>query len=50
MTIHLGYYLGKLVQPYGMMGTVRVPAAVLRIVPLVLVAAIWVAGQIYVKR
>ncbi len=49
VTIHLGYYLGRAVQPYGLPQSSRVPAVALRVVAVALVAAIWVAGQMYDK-
>ncbi len=46
-TINLGYYLGNAIQPYTLLRTLRMPAVMFRIVSLVLVAGIWIAGQIY---
>jgi hypothetical protein len=48
VTINLGFYLGNAIQPYALLRILRMPAVVFRIVSVVLVAAIWVAGQIYV--
>jgi len=47
VTIHLGYYLGNAVQPDALLRRLRMPTVALRIVSVVLVAAIWIAGQIY---
>lgn len=49
VTIHLGYYLSRAVQPLALPQASRMPAVAFRIVAVALVAAIWVAGQIYVK-
>lgn len=49
VTIHLGYYLGKAVQPLAQPRTSRIPVIAFRIVSVALVAAIWVAGQMYLK-
>lgn len=48
VTIHLGYYLGNAIQPYALLRKLRRPAVMFRVVSVVLVAAIWIAGQIYV--
>ena len=47
VTIHLGYYLGNALHPHALQRVLRIPAVAFRIVSVVLVAAIWVAGQIY---
>lgn len=47
VTIHLGYYLGNAIQPDALLRRLRMPAITLRIVSVVLVAAIWIAGQAY---
>ena len=47
VTIHLGYYLGNALQPYALPGKLRTPVAAFRIASVVLVAAIWIAGQLY---
>jgi membrane protein DedA with SNARE-associated domain len=47
VTIHLGYYLGNAIQPYALLSKLRMPAITFRIVSVVLVAAIWIAGQTY---
>jgi hypothetical protein len=47
MTIHLGYYLGNSIQPNGLLSKLRMPSFAIRIVSIMLVAAIWIAGQIY---
>jgi len=47
VTIHLGYYLGNALQPYALLRKLRMPAVMFRIVSIALVAAIWIAGQIY---
>ncbi|OGC95025.1 MAG: hypothetical protein A2W25_16155 [candidate division Zixibacteria bacterium RBG_16_53_22] len=47
VTINIGYYLGAAVQPYALLRKLGMPAVMFRIVSVVLVAAIWVAGQIY---
>jgi len=47
VTLHLGYYLGNVIQPYALQRESRTPAVVLRVVAVVLVAAIWIAGQMY---
>jgi hypothetical protein len=49
VTIHLGYYLGRAVGPLAQPRTSRMPAMAFRIVSVALVAAIWMAGQIYVN-
>jgi hypothetical protein len=46
-TINLGYYLGNAIQPHALLPKLRMPAVVFRIVSVVLVAAIWVAGRMY---
>jgi hypothetical protein len=46
VTIHLGYYLGNAIQPY-VLPKLRMPAVAFRVVSVVLVAAIWIAGRIY---
>jgi len=48
VTMNLGYYLGNAIQPYALLRKLRIPAVVFRIISVVLVAAIWVAGQMYV--
>jgi hypothetical protein len=47
VTIHLGYYLGNAIQPDALLRRLRMPTVALRIISVVLVAAIWIAGQIY---
>jgi hypothetical protein len=47
VTIHLGYYLGNAILPYTLPGKLRTPMAAFRIASVVLVAAIWIAGQLY---
>ena len=47
VTIHLGYLLGNAIQPDALLRRMRMPAVMFRIVSVVLVAAIWVAGQMY---
>jgi membrane protein DedA with SNARE-associated domain len=47
VTIHLGYYLGNAIQPDALLRRLRMPTVALRIASVVLVAAIWIAGQIY---
>jgi hypothetical protein len=47
VTIHLGYYLGNAMQPNGLLSKLRMPSIAIRIASVVLVAAIWIAGQIY---
>ena len=47
VTIHLGYYLGNAIQPDALLSKLRMPTVALRIASVVLVAAIWIAGQIY---
>jgi membrane protein DedA with SNARE-associated domain len=47
VTIHLGYYLGNAIQPDILLSKLRMPTVAFRIVSVVLVVAIWVAGQIY---
>lgn len=49
VTIHLGYYLGKAIQPFALPRTTRMPVVAFRVVSVALVAAIWMAGQIYVN-
>lgn len=46
VTIHLGYYLGKALQPYDIRHKLLMPDIAFRIVSVALVAAIWIAGQI----
>jgi hypothetical protein len=46
VTIHLGYYLGTVLESNDMRYKLRMPAVAFRIVSVVLVAAIWIAGQI----
>jgi hypothetical protein len=47
VTIHLGYYLGKVIRPYIQLHESRMPVIAFRVVSVVLVAAIWIAGQVY---
>jgi membrane protein DedA with SNARE-associated domain len=47
VTIHLGYYLGNALRPDALAQKLRMPAVAFRIVSVVLVAAIWIAGQVY---
>jgi len=47
VTINIGYYLGNAIQPYALLRKLGMPAVMFRIVSVVLVAVIWVAGQIY---
>lgn len=47
VTINIGYYLGNAIQPQALLQRLRMPAIAFSLVSLVLVAAIWVAGQIY---
>jgi hypothetical protein len=47
VTIHFGYYLGNVIQSYVSLRESRTPAVVFRVVSVVLVAAIWIAGQVY---
>ncbi len=47
VTIHLGYYLGNVIRPYLLLRESRMPAVVFKVVSVVLVAAIWIAGQMY---
>lgn len=47
VTINLGYYLGNAIQPFTLLRALRLPAVTFRIVSVTLVAAIWIAGQIY---
>ena len=47
VTIHLGYYLGNALQPYALPGKLRTPMAAFRVESVALVAAIWIAGQLY---
>jgi hypothetical protein len=47
VTIHFGYYLGNIIQPYFLLRESRTPAVVFRVVSVVFVAAIWIAGQVY---
>jgi hypothetical protein len=47
VTINLGYYLGNAIQPDTLLRKLQMPAVTFRIVSVVLVAAIWIAGQIY---
>jgi hypothetical protein len=46
-TINIGYYLGNAIQPQAVLRKLGMPAILFRIVSVALVAAIWVAGQIY---
>jgi membrane protein DedA with SNARE-associated domain len=45
VTIHLGYYLGNAIQPDALLRRLRMPTVALRFASVVLVAAIWIAGQ-----
>lgn len=47
VTIHLGYYLGNAIEPYALLSKLRMPAITFRIVSVVLMAAIWIAGRTY---
>jgi len=47
VTIHFGYYLGRALEPYAAKRKTGLPTVAFRVVSVVLVAAIWVAGQIY---
>jgi hypothetical protein len=47
VTIQLGYYLGGVVRPYVRLSESRTPAVVFRVASVVIVAAIWIAGQVY---
>jgi hypothetical protein len=47
VTVHLGYYLGSVTQPYILLWESRTPAVVFRVVSVMFVAAIWIAGQVY---
>jgi hypothetical protein len=47
VTIHLGYYLGNVIQPDALLSQLRMPAAAFRIASVLLVAVIWIAGQVY---
>ncbi len=49
VTINLGFYLGNAIQPNALLSRLRMPAVAFRIVSVVLVAAIWIAGQVYSK-
>jgi hypothetical protein len=45
VTIHVGYHLGGLMQPAALLQRLRLPAVAFRVASIVLVAAIWIAGQ-----
>ncbi len=47
VTINIGYYLGNAIQPNTLANRLQRPAVMFRIISVALVAAIWVAGQIY---
>jgi len=47
VTMNLGYHLGNAIQPYAVLRKLRLPTVMFRVVSVVLVAAIWIAGQIY---
>lgn len=47
VTINLGYYLGNIFRPIFAERKFGMPAAYFRIASLVVVSAIWIAGQIY---
>jgi hypothetical protein len=47
VTINFGYYLGNVIRPYDVLRRIGMPAVMFKVVSVVLVAAIWVAGQIY---
>jgi len=49
VTIHLGYHLGNSLKPDTVTQRLRMPPVAFRVVSVALVAAIWIAGQIYVK-
>ncbi len=49
VTIHIGYYLAKVVQPLALARTSRMPAIAFRVVSMALLAAIWIAGRMYLK-
>lgn len=47
VTIHLGYYFGNAIQPQALLDKLRIPVVAFRIAAVVLVAVIWIAGQVY---
>ena len=47
VTINLGYYLGNSIRPLIVPGRIGLPVTAFRVSALVLVAAIWIAGQMY---
>jgi hypothetical protein len=47
VTIDFGYKLGNVLQQIWVPGKVRMPSSVVRVGAIVLVAAIWIAGQMY---
>jgi hypothetical protein len=47
VTINLGYYLGNILRPIVVEKRTGIPVSLMKISSLVIVAAIWVAGQIY---
>jgi hypothetical protein len=47
VTINLGYYLGNILRPIVVEKRTGIPVSLMKISTLVIVAAIWVAGQIY---
>lgn len=47
VTINLGYYLGNAMKPILVPGRIGLPAVAFRVSAVVLVAAIWIAGQMY---
>lgn len=46
VTIHIGYYLGNAFRPETLLSRLRIPITAFRIIAVVLVAAIWVSGQL----
>jgi hypothetical protein len=47
VTINVGYYLGNAIQPHVVLRKLGLPGVSFQVVSVVLVAVLWVAGQIY---
>jgi hypothetical protein len=47
VTINLGYYLGNVLRAFVPPGKIKIPAVYFQAISIVIVAAIWIAGQIY---
>ena len=47
VTINAGYYLGNVLKPLWIPGRIGFPISAIKVVAVVLVAIIWIAGQMY---